>query len=148
MKLISNRGNIFGKDISVENSPDYIDETLSLGYEVKVDLWYIDNEIFLGDYVPTYKVSFDWLISRYLKLWICCKNVDALEFLHSHDHFNYFWDTPDVITLTSLNYFWVKSTNISGKNVILSIPETDSVIDEITNKKFYGICANTIANLT
>ena len=40
MKLIAHRGNISGIDSERENSPDYIDEAISQGYDVEIDAWY------------------------------------------------------------------------------------------------------------
>jgi hypothetical protein len=47
MIYISHRGNINGKNIERENSPEYILETLNKGYDVEVDIWIINNKWFL-----------------------------------------------------------------------------------------------------
>ena len=44
MYLISHRGNVNGKNPDRENSPLYIKAALTLGYDVEVDVWYIDKE--------------------------------------------------------------------------------------------------------
>jgi len=61
MILISHRGNINGKNPTRENSPDYIMETISMGYDVEIDIWLIDNDLFLGHDNPQYKIDIDWL---------------------------------------------------------------------------------------
>ena len=48
MLLISHRGNINGKFESYENEPNYIDKALSLGYDVEVDVWFVDDNFYLG----------------------------------------------------------------------------------------------------
>jgi len=48
MRLISHRGNINGKNLERENSFPYIQEALQLGYEVEIDIWVINNEVYLG----------------------------------------------------------------------------------------------------
>ncbi len=41
MFLISHRGNISGKLPERENTVDYIQEALGLGYDVEVDVWMV-----------------------------------------------------------------------------------------------------------
>jgi hypothetical protein len=47
MIYISHRGNIDGKKPHLENSPSYIDEAIELGYDVEVDLWFVDDKFML-----------------------------------------------------------------------------------------------------
>ena len=48
MILISHRGNINGRIPDLENSPDYIDAAIKLGYDVEVDVWFYNDSFFLG----------------------------------------------------------------------------------------------------
>jgi hypothetical protein len=48
MKFISHRGNLSGRNPESENSPSYINMALKLGYDVEVDVWYIDGKWYLG----------------------------------------------------------------------------------------------------
>ena len=41
MLLISNKGNIEGENLDLENTPDYIESAINQGYNVKIDLKYI-----------------------------------------------------------------------------------------------------------
>ena len=43
MKLISHRGNLEGRKPELENNPEYIDEALSKGYDVEIDVWWSGN---------------------------------------------------------------------------------------------------------
>ena len=43
MKLISHRGNILGRKKQLENNPNYIENTLKLGYDVEIDVWSVDK---------------------------------------------------------------------------------------------------------
>ena len=78
MKLISHRGNIRGKNTERENQPRYIDEAIEAGYEVEIDIWEIDGKLYLGHDSPLYDVDFDWLSEIRKKIWIHCKNHNAL----------------------------------------------------------------------
>ena len=64
MILISHRGNINGKNTEKENHPDYIDEAITLGSDVEIDLWSIEGVLLLGHDEPQYGISQHWLNER------------------------------------------------------------------------------------
>jgi hypothetical protein len=64
MILISHRGNINGKNDVRENSMFYIMEALTMGFDVEIDVWYINNEWFLGHDKPQYQINIDVFRSR------------------------------------------------------------------------------------
>ncbi len=143
MKLISHRGNLGGKLESLENEPTYIDLAISKGYDVEVDVWYKDNVLYLGHDNPNYGVNFIWFKDRLDKLWIHCKNIDAINYFKECSHpFNYFWHENDTLTLTSLNYLWVFPGKQPVKNSIAVMPELYN--DDVTN--CIGICSDYIIN--
>ncbi len=78
MKIIAHRGNLNGPNFLTENSPDQINLCISKGYDVEIDVWYIDENFYLGHDKPIYKISFSYLLERKEWLWIHCKNQDAL----------------------------------------------------------------------
>ena len=57
MILISHRGNIDGVKPTKENSPEYILEAISLGYDVEIDVWKVDGKWFLGHDEPEYAIQ-------------------------------------------------------------------------------------------
>ena len=57
MLLISHRGNLNGIQKKRENSPTYINEALSKGYDVEVDVRFTDDKFFLGHDTNQYKVT-------------------------------------------------------------------------------------------
>lgn len=142
MIYISNKGNLFGPDPQKENLPEYVDEAINAGFQVKVDLWISDDRIFLGDGYPKYKIDLAWLINRYLKLWIQCKNASAVSFMQEHDHFHYFWNYNDSITLTSLKYVWASPYHPAIKKSIVVSPN----IIERDFSEYMGICSDFIAD--
>lgn len=142
MKLISHRGNINGKIIDSENTTDYIDNAIKLGYDVEVDVWYVDNLIYLGHDNPQHVVNFTWIKDRIEKLWIHCKNIDAVLFFKSNElKFNYFWHENDTLTLTSLNHLWVYPGKQPVKNSIAVLPEINN--DDII--ECFGVCSDHIS---
>ena len=54
VKLISHRGNLYGKDELLENNPKHIK---NLNIDVEVDVWYIKSNLFLGHDFPKYKIT-------------------------------------------------------------------------------------------
>lgn len=142
MILISHRGNTSGISNSLENEPNYLDFALNKGFDVEVDVWYINGQIFTGHDNPQYKVNFDWFLNRIDKLWIHCKNVDSIIFFKTcQQNFNYFWHETDTLTLTSLNYVWAFPGKQPIKNSISVMPEIYN--DNIT--ECIGICSDYIS---
>jgi len=147
MILISHRGNINGRLVPFENQPNYIDTALAAGYDVEIDVWYEkeSGRLYLGHDKADYQIDIDWLYERSDKLWIHCKNMDALSFFNkSHlqigTEYNYFSHDNDIGVLTSYGYIW--STNLYD-NGILVLPE---VFEKTPIEKTIGICSDIIQN--
>jgi hypothetical protein len=140
MILISHRGNIEGKFVAYENSPQYIDLAISKGFEVEVDIHIIDGKLFLGHDTQQYSITKYWLTQRSDKLWIHCKNIEAIEWISLKNVFNYFWHQEDTLTLTSKGYIWAYPGNQPIKNSIAVMPELFN--DEIS--QCLGICSDYI----
>jgi hypothetical protein len=141
MILISHRGNTNGKFESWENEPTYIDKAMSKGYDVEVDVWYKNSTLWLGHDKPDYGVDFKWFRDRLSKLWVHCKNIEAvLYFKECGYDINFFWHETDTLTLTSNGYIWVYPGKQPIKNSISVMPEinNDNTIDCL------GICSDYI----
>lgn len=142
MILISHRGNINGST-NLENSPEYIDKAIGLGYDVEIDLWCVDCGLWLGHDNPQYSIDFGWLIDRRNHLWIHCKNIDAALYIKSNSDFlNYFWHNKDDMTLTSLGYFWTHPGKKLTKFSIAVLPEINK-FDDLSI--CFGICSDYIS---
>lgn len=138
MIIIAHRGNTHGPS-EKENSPNHIDAALALGYDAEVDVWWVENVLYLGHDSPTYAIDQDWLISRKDKLWCHAKTVNAMSKLISMD-MHWFWHDKDDYTLTSKGVVWA----YPGKppccyDTIAVMPETCAPYD-LSN--FYGICTD------
>jgi len=142
MILISHRGNINGRDDSLENNPTYIDYAISKNFDVEIDVWVKDNMLWLGHDLPQYLIEFTWIMDRFPKLWIHCKNIEAMiYFKESKKPVNYFWHQEDDVTITSLGYFWTYPGKKLTHNSIAVMPEI-KYFDEINIA--YGICSDYI----
>lgn len=140
MILISHRGNTNRKLPSSENKPDYIDEAIGFGFDVEIDVWMIEGVLLLGHDEPQYGISQQWLNERVDKLWIHCKNIEAVEWFYAIKSFNYFWHQEDTLTLTSQGIIWVYPGKQPIKNSIAVMPELFN--DDIS--KCLGVCSDYI----
>ena len=139
MILISHRGNINGSLESWENNPTYIDLAINKGYDVEVDVWYVNNILYLGHDNPQYDIDITWFIDRMTSLWIHCKNIESLLFFkQNHYKFNYFWHEVDTVTLTSHNYIWAYHGKQPIEKSIAVMPELNN--DDTT--KCIGVCSD------
>jgi hypothetical protein len=139
MILISHRGNLNGPNEVRENSPYYIMEAIDEGYDVEVDLWWVDGKVYLGHDKPQYEVSDEWLGEIIDKLWVHCKNVESLNWIRNTS-LHYFWHEQDTLTLTSKNHMWV----YPGKQPIIG---SIAVMPEIHNDNIsncLGVCSDFI----
>lgn len=143
MKIISHRGNINGIIENKENRPSYIDAALQLGYDVEIDVRFIDGEFWLGHDIPQYKVDLNWMSLRKKNLWLHCKDGNsAVELCKLNDGFNFFCHSSDPYVLISNNLLWVHDLNgeIGGNCIIPLISEKD--INEYNNNIPYAICTD------
>jgi hypothetical protein len=140
MILISHRGNTNGRIIEAENNPEYIDDTIRLGYEVEIDMWWIDGRIYLGHDEPQYEVDDEWLTKRINKLWVHCKNIELLNWIRSTT-LHYFWHEEDTLTLTSKNQIWA----YPGKQPIIGSIAVMPEINFDDTSQCSGICSDYIS---
>ena len=146
MILISHRGNLNGKS-DRENSPDYIEEALSQGFDVEVDVWYIDDQFWLGHDKPQYKVSEGFL--EHSNLWCHAKNIQALYVMSKSSNIHYFWHQEDDVTLTSRGYLWTYPGKQLTEKSICVLPELENKKSKvILPKNVAGICSDFIVRFT
>ena len=142
MKIISHRGNINGSDLSIENSPDQIDNCIGLGYDVEIDLRIIDNIFYLGHDTPDHVIEFEWLLKNKNNLWIHCKNLESLKHLSDSD-LNFFWHQSDDYTLTSKGYVWTyPGKDVISKSVIVMPEKISFDFSQLKEYDVYGVCTD------
>jgi len=142
MFFISHRGNIKGPKTKYENSPDYIESALKLGFDVEIDIYFYNNCLWLGHDSPKYKIqNNDWLKNN--KLWCHAKNIQALNLMLKEKDMHCFWHQEDDCALTSKGYIWTYPGKDLLSNSIVVLPELYKI------KKFSnisGICSDYISN--
>ena len=144
MILISHRGNLNGKS-DRENSPDYIEEALDQDFDVEVDVWYIDNQFWLGHDKPQYKVSEGFL--EHSNLWCHAKNIQALYVMSKSSNIHYFWHQEDDVTLTSRGYLWTyPGKQLTEKSICVLLEFENKKSKVILPKNVAGICSDFVVN--
>lgn len=123
MKLIAHRGNLNGPQPDKENSPDYISKAIESGYNVEIDIWFIDDKWYLGHDNPTYEIKYHFLFDS--RFWLHAKNGEAFDKLlkDKNYNFNVFWHTTEDWVLTSKKYIWTYPNKILYLNSICVLPE-------------------------
>lgn len=136
MILISHRGNLNGPNRNRENEPLYIVEALEQGFDVEIDVWWKDNEFWLGHDEPQYKVKKQFLQNR--KLWCHSKNIDAFYQMSDDEKIHSFSHDKDEVALTTKGYFWSLSKTKMTDRSICVMPSTTLELP----KGIAGICCD------
>jgi len=147
MYFIAHRGNISGPSPELENSPQHIDNAISSGYDVEIDLRGSFTEgFYLGHDCKQYEVSTDWLFQRASKLWIHAKDIESVSSLIGQsDIFNIFWHQEDDYTITSKGFIWTYPGKVLSPSSICVMPEEVPEIYETTQlTNCAGICSDFI----
>lgn len=140
MKYIAHRGNTVGPSLAYENSPELIYVALSMGFDAEIDVWYIDNQWYLGHNIPQYKI--EALMLRDNRLWCHAKNLGALSEMKRLNIPNFFWHETDKFTLTSSGYIWTYPGGPLTSNSIAVIQDNSTDI----NMSIYGVCSDYVNN--
>lgn len=142
MILISHRGNMNGIEKTKENTIEQINLALSKGYDVEVDVWYENGNLYLGHDKPEEKVDLEFLQNS--KLWCHAKNSSALEYMILYD-VQCFWHERDKFTLTSSGFIWTYPGEELTKKSICVMPE-EANLSKSDVKKAAGVCSDYISS--
>jgi hypothetical protein len=142
MKYISHRGNTNGPSL-YENSPETILNALKK-YDCEIDVHFIQRDFYLGHDSPDYKISLDFLLEHSEKLWIHCKNIEALSELIQYPQLNIFWHQEDNYTLTSHGWIWCYPNRqiIRPSKSIILMPEWNQYESIKQYPTCYGVCSD------
>jgi glycerophosphoryl diester phosphodiesterase len=145
MKYISHRGNIFGANKNLENSIPYLQKAISLGFDIEIDIWSIDNKLYLGHDKPDYLIDYKTIEEWSDLVWVHCKNLEALNKFSKIKNIESFWHQGDDFTLTTGNYIWTypkKETVDNSIIVHLSLPSI-----ELLKSNIFGICSDYVGKI-
>jgi hypothetical protein len=126
MRLIAHRACTNGPDAEIENKPYHIDQAINKGFDVECDVWYLNNNLYLGhDNIEStwYEIDWSWLRAREKQLWIHCKNLDAFHETLEVSSLNVFYHTNEDFALTSHGFIWTYPGNTLTYKSIAVLPE-------------------------
>lgn len=141
MLLVAHRGNFEGPKPELENSLSYVSLALEQGFHCEVDLWKYDNDLWLGHDGPEHRVSRDYILEHSRKLWLHCKNLEALQFISEHKAIlNGFWHEEDSYSLTTKGYIWT----FPGKSVtpLSVIVDNSRHATKSVSPSAFGVCGD------
>ncbi len=156
MRYISHRGNLTGPTPEHENYPEYILKALQKGFEVEIDLWCHGTDFFLGHDSCEYNVTKEFLIEFSTRLWIHCKNLQALQAVRHivpvEHGLHFFWHEKDRYAITS--HDWVISypgCEACCPDAVCMLPEWNQhlefIPDYLLEQGFTAVCSDYIENI-
>lgn len=147
MILIAHRGLINGPNAGLENTEFAASVCLTEGFDVELDVWFIDQNWYLGHDAPTNITTFEFI--KQPRLWIHCKNIEACNMLRAWTnelpYLNFFWHENDERTLTSQGYWWTYPNRELGYASIAVMPERHINLENLDLCKTWncaGICSD------
>lgn len=141
MKLIAHRGNWKGRIQELENSLFLLDSAICAGFDVEVDVWKVDNGLFLGHDGPEISVSAGIIQLLAPYAWFHAKNYCALEFLLKEGHHVFTHDGDDY-TITSKGFVWAYPGKPIGPLGVACMPEAASGF--VVPAEAYGVCSDNL----
>lgn len=140
MIFISHRGNIKNEKEN-ENDPNKILFCLDQGYDVEIDVWFIENKFYLGHDHPEYYVKNQFLLKD--GLWCHAKNIEALKQMILVGVEKFFFHQNDDYVITSNKLIWTYTGKPLTSMSIAVMPENTDY-DSESLKNCYGICSDNI----
>ena len=146
MKIIAHRANINGSNLASENRLSQIKKCIDLGYDIEIDIRFLNNKLYLGHDNPQEIISEEVLFELKERCWIHCKNLEAINYFNKFGIiYNYFWHENDKYTLTSQCFIWTYPGESLCQNSICVMPELELSQKNLSNlkqKNFAGICTD------
>jgi HKD family nuclease len=146
MILIAHRGNINGPNPDNENTIPYIKKTLEEGYDIEIDVRYVNGSFMLGHNNPNgWAAPIEMLQDE--RVWVHAKTIETLYELLQISNVHCFYHDFDNCTLTSKGFIW---TYPGQKLTPKSICIIQGHSRKITKEYVYlacGICSDFVGKL-
>ena len=137
MLAIAHRGNFDGPS-KFENEPNHVLKTWRMGYDVEVDVSYIDGKFYLGHDTPDYEVDSSFL--QMTGVWCHAKTIEALHAMLDYEGINCFWHQEDDFTLTSKNYIWTYPGKFGTRRSVIVDLHKNWILKNYSG--VFGICTD------
>lgn len=140
IKLISHRGNLNGVNPDRENSPSYIQEAITAGYDVEIDVHWWDSGIWLGHDKPDWMVPLLFLENIKDRVWIHCKNFQAFSYL-LNTGFRIFFHENERYAMISNGLIWAHDLDMINEKCIIPLLSKEQLLGW-EETKVYGVCSD------
>jgi|JI10StandDraft_1071094.scaffolds.fasta_scaffold07924_13 hypothetical protein len=128
MIKISHRGNINGRIVDRENSPNYIDHAINNGFDVEIDVRW-KYGLYLGHDFPVHKTSIEWLYKRRNSLWIHVKDIKAMEQLVNSPFRCFFHEKERHTIISNSKYIWTHDlSECLGISIIPLLSKDETIL--------------------
>lgn len=77
-------------------SPDLILETLQAGYDVLINVWILQEQIYVGTLLPKDIIQLRFLEKYKSRLWLACRNHTAYEYFRNRGYMTFFGERNSV----------------------------------------------------
>jgi len=140
IKLISHRGNLNGVNPDRENSPSYIQEAITAGYDVEIDVHWWNSGIWLGHDKPDWEIPLSFLEDIKDRVWIHCKNFQAFSHLLNTD-FRIFFHENERYAMINNGLIWAHDLDMINEKCIIPLLSKEQVLGW-EETKVYGVCSD------
>ena len=150
MLYISYQGIYDGTNYEYANTTNQIRNALNSGYSCMVDVWRVDNKLYLGSTQPTTEVTEKYLQGK--RFWINVRNSDMQDWIVTQPsalYPNYFWfaaSTPPPPYATASNGKLITPGTVPiNNNSVIYLPEvTDRSYLTTVHLRCYGVCSTNL----
>lgn len=142
MIKIAHRGNYKGRNTERENTVAYIEEAITAGYNVEIDVWLIEKTWHLGHDFPGEVIELSFLERP--EIWTHAKNLVGYVSLYNNSKVHVFWHDKDDFVFTSKGIKWCR-THIITHDGVMVMPEFNDYHTEVIrsgNLIPLGICSD------
>jgi hypothetical protein len=145
MQLISYRGIWDGNNYQDANTPKQLGKALSAGFACAIDVWRVDNKLYLGNDLPETEVTEKYIQGN--KFWINARNTDMQDWIIDQPaqlYPNYYWfeasTPPPAYTTASNGKLITPGTVPINTTSVMYLPEIDDrALFSMVNVRSYGI---------
>jgi hypothetical protein len=145
MLYIAYRGLFEGENQQTENTPNQVQKSLQNGFNAMVDIWRVDDILYLGTTQPLYEIDEKFIQTK--RIWLSCRNQDMTDWISVQNpktYGNYFivpQPIPNYVTVSNGNLWTFQNKPINNSS-IMAVPESyDRGLLSTIHLRCFGICS-------
>jgi len=147
MLYISYQGIYDGQNYEDANTPNQIGKALNHGFSVMIDVWRVDNKLYVGNGQPLIEVTEKYIQGN--RFWINAQNTDMQDWISAQPinlYPNYFWfvpsNPPSSYVIASNGKLITPGTVPINNSSVIYLPEiSDMSLFSTVKLKCYGVCS-------